>query len=75
MLPKSAHVIFEDSKKRIWIGTWGSGLYVLENAYDPDNVRWKRSHMKTAMQKAFHMTLFTVYLRILIHETYGLVPA
>ena len=34
-----------------------------------------RSHMKTAMQKAFHMTLFTVYQRILIHETYGLVPA
>lgn len=37
----SAHVLFEDSRKRIWVGTWGDGLQVLENAYDPEEVKWR----------------------------------
>ncbi len=31
----SAHRVFEDSQHRIWVGTYGGGLYLLENPYDP----------------------------------------
>lgn len=33
----SAHVVFQDSYKNIWVGTWGSGLHLLHNAYDGEN--------------------------------------
>ena len=36
----SAHVVFQDSYKNIWVGTWGSGLHLLHNAYDPERTTW-----------------------------------
>ncbi|MDR0940407.1 MAG: response regulator [Mediterranea sp.] len=30
----SAHVLYEDSRGRIWVGTYGDGLYLLERPYD-----------------------------------------
>ena len=36
----SAHFVFEDSKHRIWVGTYGSGLYLMENPYQPSEVVW-----------------------------------
>jgi|GEM_PF-5128796 Predicted periplasmic ligand-binding sensor domain len=35
------HVIYEDSKKNIWVGTWEGGLHLLENPRDMENFRWK----------------------------------
>lgn len=29
----SAHVVFQDSHKNIWVGTWGAGLHLLHDAY------------------------------------------
>ena len=36
----SAHVIFEDSHHRIWIGSFGCGLALLHNPYDIEKVSW-----------------------------------
>ncbi len=36
----SAHFVFEDSKHRIWVGTFGRGLYLLENPYNPQKSLW-----------------------------------
>lgn len=35
------HVVFEDSRGNIWIGTYGQGLCLMENPYDMENVRWQ----------------------------------
>ena len=38
----SAFDIFEDSKRRIWVASWGYGLFLLENPYEPDRLAWKQ---------------------------------
>lgn len=36
----SAHVVFQDSHKNIWVGTWGAGLHLLHDAYNPEKTTW-----------------------------------
>lgn len=36
----SAHVVFQDSEKNIWVGTWGEGLLLLRDAYEPARTTW-----------------------------------
>lgn len=36
-----AHVVYQDSRKNIWVGTWGEGLYLLDNVYDKEMFSWK----------------------------------
>ena len=38
---KSSHVIQEDDEHRIWVGGWGAGVHVLENAWDLDKLTWQ----------------------------------
>ena len=37
----SAHVLLEDDHKRIWVAGWASGIHVLENAWDMNQLSWK----------------------------------
>lgn len=37
----SAHVLLEDDHKRIWVAGWASGIQVLENAWDLENLTWQ----------------------------------
>lgn len=36
----SAHVIFEDSQNRIWIGSFGKGITLLQHPYDMKKLSW-----------------------------------
>ncbi len=36
----SAHVIFEDSKQRIWVGSFGKGIMLLHNPHDLNKLSW-----------------------------------
>ena len=36
----SAHVITKDSKGRIWVGSFGGGIALLNNPYDAKNITW-----------------------------------
>lgn len=36
----SAHIIYEDTKGRIWIGSFGYGIVLLDNAYDVNKVKY-----------------------------------
>ena len=36
----SAHYVFQDSQKNIWVGTWRGGLVLLKDAYQPDKTTW-----------------------------------
>lgn len=38
----SAHIIYEDTKGRIWIGSFGYGIVLLDNAYDVNKVKYTR---------------------------------
>ena len=60
MLPKSAHVIFEDSKKRIWIAHGEAGcmywkMHMIRTMYVGN-----RSHMKTACKKLPHDIIYSI---------------
>ncbi len=37
----SSHVIYEDSNKDIWVGSWGYGLFKLRNPKDMENVSYQ----------------------------------
>lgn len=37
----SVHFIFEDSKKRLWIGNFGGGVTLLKNQYDIKELSWQ----------------------------------
>ena len=36
----SVHFIFEDSRHRIWLGSFGCGITLLHNQYDMDHLSW-----------------------------------
>lgn len=38
----SSHVIYEDSNKDIWVGSWGYGLFKLQNPKDMQRVSYQR---------------------------------
>ena len=39
-LQNSAHLVFEDSQHRIWIGAWDIGVQLLHHPYDMERVSW-----------------------------------
>lgn len=45
----SAHIIYEDTRGRIWIGSYGSGIFLLNNAYDLRKVSY--THFTTSDTK------------------------
>lgn len=41
-----AHVLYEDRKGRIWVGSWGDGLVLLEQDIDPRSVQYTKFRYK-----------------------------
>lgn len=72
----SAHVIIEDDQKRIWVAGWGTGIHLLENAWDVDRVTWQTFTRPTITGDfTYCMTLDAERHQLLIGSSRGLTIA
>ena len=67
----SAHVVFQDSHKNIWVGTWGAGLHLLHDAYNPEKTTWTTFTHDENRSGTISDNLFMLFPRISIRILYG----
>ncbi|WP_196065134.1 hybrid sensor histidine kinase/response regulator transcription factor [Bacteroides cellulosilyticus] len=56
----SAHVIFEDSQHRIWVGSFGKGIMLLHNPYDLETLSWTTFSSEDAHNKISDNYIYSI---------------
>lgn len=72
----SAHVLLEDEQKRIWVAGWTSGIHILSNAWDLEQMSIQTfAHPDLISNTSYCMSLDYTHRYVLIGSTRGITVA